>query len=57
MLMGKLVSNKKYEYFEYITAGMISMGMTFFMLGSEEADKGKIQPRTSSKMHFRFSIY
>lgn len=34
--MGKVVSRKKYEYYEYVTAIMISIGMTFFMLGSGE---------------------
>ncbi|EEB10955.1 adenosine 3'-phospho 5'-phosphosulfate transporter, putative [Pediculus humanus corporis] len=36
MMMGKLVSRKKYEYYEYVTAVLISIGMTFFMLGSKE---------------------
>ena len=35
-MMGKLVSRKKYEYYEYVTAVLISIGMTFFMLGSKE---------------------
>nr|CAD7570072.1 unnamed protein product [Timema californicum] len=39
MLMGKLVSRKKYDYYEYITAVLISVGMTFFMLGSSNQGK------------------
>lgn len=34
MLMGKIVSRTKYEFYEYITAAMISLGMMFFLLGS-----------------------
>ena len=34
MIMGKLVSRQKYEYYEYVTAILISAGMTFFMLSS-----------------------
>lgn len=34
MVMGKLVSRQKYEYYEYVTALLISLGMTFFMLSS-----------------------
>lgn len=42
MIMGKIISRNKYEYYEYFTAGMISAGMAFFMLGSAD-DKGKIK--------------
>lgn len=38
--MGKLVSRKTYEYYEYVTAGLISLGMTLFMLGSTETVNG-----------------
>ncbi|XP_014242483.1 adenosine 3'-phospho 5'-phosphosulfate transporter 1 isoform X2 [Cimex lectularius] len=34
MIMGKIVSKQKYEYYEYVTAVLISIGMTFFMLSS-----------------------
>lgn len=34
MIMGKMVSKQKYEYYEYFTALLISAGMTFFMLSS-----------------------
>merc|ERR1719348_1391724 len=36
MVMGKLLSNKKYEYYEYVVAVLISLGMTAFMLGNEQ---------------------
>lgn len=34
MLMGKIVSRTKYEFYEYLTAILISCGMLFFLLGS-----------------------
>ncbi|PNF23605.1 Adenosine 3'-phospho 5'-phosphosulfate transporter 1 [Cryptotermes secundus] len=40
MIMGKIVSRKKYEYYEYVTAVLISVGMAFFMLGSADDHKG-----------------
>jgi adenosine 3'-phospho 5'-phosphosulfate transporter B2 len=42
MIMGKIISRKKYEYYEYVTAVLISVGMTFFMLGSADDHKGNI---------------
>ena len=33
MLMGKLVSNKKYERYEYLVAILISLGMMAFLFG------------------------
>lgn len=38
--MGKFVSRKKFEYYEYVTAVFISLGMIFFMLGSAEDRPG-----------------
>lgn len=35
MLMGKIVSRTKFEFFEYLTAGMISFGMLMFLLDSK----------------------
>ena len=32
MLMGKIVSNKSYQYYEYIIASMISFGVSLFLL-------------------------
>lgn len=40
MIMGKFVTRKKYEYYEYVTAVFISLGMIFFMLGSAEDRPG-----------------
>lgn len=36
MLMGKIISRSKYEFYEYLTAALISFGMLFFLLGSSE---------------------
>jgi len=36
MLMGKVVSNKKYEYYEYVVAVLISLGMVAFLMGNED---------------------
>ena len=41
MMMGKIISSKKYEYYEYVTAVLISVGMTLFLLGSTEAHGSK----------------
>lgn len=40
MIMGKIISRKKYEYYEYVTAVLISLGMAFFMLGSADDHRG-----------------
>ncbi|XP_013870928.1 adenosine 3'-phospho 5'-phosphosulfate transporter 1 [Austrofundulus limnaeus] len=37
MLMGKLVSRKTYEYWEYFTAALISVGVSMFLLSSAAA--------------------
>ncbi|XP_012724577.2 adenosine 3'-phospho 5'-phosphosulfate transporter 1 [Fundulus heteroclitus] len=34
MLMGKIVSRKSYEYWEYFTAALISVGVSMFLLSS-----------------------
>ncbi|XP_026871487.2 adenosine 3'-phospho 5'-phosphosulfate transporter 1 isoform X2 [Electrophorus electricus] len=34
MLMGKLISHKSYEYWEYFTAALISVGVSMFLLSS-----------------------
>jgi len=39
MLMGKVVSNKKYEYFEYVVALLISVGMVAFLIGNDDGKK------------------
>ena len=39
MLMGKLVSKKTYETYEYVTALMISAGLSMFLLTSGDSSK------------------
>ncbi|KAM9002568.1 adenosine 3'-phospho 5'-phosphosulfate transporter 1 [Sarcophilus harrisii] len=34
MLMGKLVSHRSYEHWEYLTAGLISIGVSMFLLSN-----------------------
>ncbi|XP_061742875.1 adenosine 3'-phospho 5'-phosphosulfate transporter 1 [Nerophis ophidion] len=34
MLMGKIISRKRYEYWEYLTAALISLGVSMFLLSS-----------------------
>ena len=41
MLMGKIVSKNKYEYYEYVVAILISIGMTFFLMGATEEKSSK----------------
>ena len=43
MLMGKLVSKNKYEYYEYVVAVLISIGMTFFLMGATEEKNSEYQ--------------
>lgn len=40
MIMGKIVSRTTYEYYEYVTASLISIGMTLFMLDSSDYKDG-----------------
>ena len=47
MLMGKVVSGKTYEYYEYFTAAMISFGVAMFLL-SQKADTGTTTVTTFS---------
>lgn len=39
MLMGKVISKKSYEYHEYVTAGMISVGVGLFLLTSGDVTR------------------
>ncbi|XP_054617945.1 adenosine 3'-phospho 5'-phosphosulfate transporter 1 [Dunckerocampus dactyliophorus] len=36
MLMGKVISRKRYEYWEYLTAALISLGVSMFLLSSTD---------------------
>lgn len=40
MLMGKVVSRAKYEFYEYFSAVLISLGMIFFLMGSASGATG-----------------
>ncbi|XP_005099055.1 adenosine 3'-phospho 5'-phosphosulfate transporter 1 isoform X2 [Aplysia californica] len=48
MLMGKVVSRKTYEYHEYVTAVMISVGVSLFLLTSGDATRHKDSVTTYS---------
>ncbi|KAH9507303.1 hypothetical protein Btru_056868 [Bulinus truncatus] len=48
MLMGKVVSKKSYQYHEYITAVMISVGLSMFLLTSGDVTKRKDTVTTTS---------
>ncbi|XP_075454938.1 adenosine 3'-phospho 5'-phosphosulfate transporter 1 isoform X2 [Ascaphus truei] len=39
MLMGKLISHKSYEYWEYLTAVFISVGVSMFLLSNGGGDR------------------
>lgn len=41
MLMGKLISKQTYEYYEYLTAVLISFGMVLFLSGSSDFIKSE----------------
>lgn len=40
MIMSKIISRTKYEYYEYVTAGILSLGMVFFMLDTGNERSG-----------------
>lgn len=40
MLMGKIISRSKYEFYEYLTAILISIGMICFLTGSANGSHG-----------------
>ncbi|XP_022081485.1 adenosine 3'-phospho 5'-phosphosulfate transporter 1-like isoform X2 [Acanthaster planci] len=48
MLMGKVVSGKSFEYFEYVTAAMISAGVTMFLLSQGKEATGPTTETTFS---------
>lgn len=55
MIMGKIISRTKYEFHEYLTAVMISIGMILFLTGS--ADESKASPTTTLTGLFLLVIY
>lgn len=54
--MGKVVSKKKFEYYEYVTAVMMSIGMVMFLLNNNGSDKGKTWLNFRSQI-FQTKIY
>jgi adenosine 3'-phospho 5'-phosphosulfate transporter B2 len=48
MIMGKLVSNKKYEMYEYVVAVLITLGMVGFFYGSEDMPSGGHKSATTT---------
>jgi len=40
MIMGKIISGNKYQMYEWITAGMLSVGISFFLLGQGTSHDG-----------------
>lgn len=58
MIMGKVVSHTTYEYYEYVTAVLISIGMTLFMLNSSDYKGGEcFLSFTVNLLIFFFSNY
>lgn len=55
MLMGKIISRTKYQFYEYVTAIMISLGMICFMMGS--ADESKASAVTTLTGVFLLCLY
>lgn len=55
MIMGKIVSRNKYEFYEYIVALLISIGMIFFLSGSY--NHGKHSPITTFTGLFLLCMY
>jgi solute carrier family 35 (adenosine 3'-phospho 5'-phosphosulfate transporter), member B2 len=55
MIMGKIISKNKYEFYEYLTAVMISVGMIFFLTGS--ADESKASAYTTLTGVFLLILY
>ena len=48
MIMGRIISGKKYEYYEYLVAVLISLGMVLFLFGSQTSGNGKTSETTLS---------
>lgn len=55
MIMGRIISRNKYEFYEYIVAGAISVGMIFFLSGSY--DQSKNTPITTITGLFLLCLY
>ena len=48
MIMGKFVSNKTFKTYEYVTAGLISVGVAVFMLTSGDSVPSSDDTRTTT---------
>jgi solute carrier family 35 (adenosine 3'-phospho 5'-phosphosulfate transporter), member B2 len=55
MIMGRIISRNKYEFYEYIVAVAISIGMVFFLSGSY--DHSKHSPMTTITGLFLLCMY
>jgi solute carrier family 35 (adenosine 3'-phospho 5'-phosphosulfate transporter), member B2 len=55
MIMGKIISRNKYEFYEYVVAVSISIGMIFFLSGSY--NNGKHSPITTFTGLFLLCLY
>lgn len=55
MLMGRIISRNKYEFYEYVVAVAISIGMIFFLSGSY--DQSKHTPITTLTGLFLLCMY
>lgn len=55
MIMGRIISRNKYEFYEYVTAVTISIGMIFFLSGSY--DHSKSTPMTTITGLFLLALY
>lgn len=55
MIMGRIISRNKYEFYEYVVAVAISMGMIFFLSGSY--DHSKHTPITTITGLFLLCMY
>ena len=53
MIMGKIVSKNVYEYYQYVTALMISAGMSMFLMSEGVNDKGDGSTETTFAGVFR----
>lgn len=56
MIMGKIISRTKYEFHEYLTAVLISIGMLLFLTGSAKAESEN-SPATTITGLFLLMLY
>ena len=56
MIMGKIVSNKSYPYYEYVVAVLLSMGVSLFLLAADPSEKRRSASTTSASTTFSGAI-